>query len=425
MATERTDDIILDVLYGEHDAESGEAVELSKDELAELEQWRAFRATLGSELPMVEPNPSVRASLMALAAAELSQSVDEIARESVRRPPSTRESNRGFWSKLASGQGSQIALVATVLLVGAFVLKFLQVDSPMAPAYEEAGYPSMASAPSPAPSMESPLAAAPADKLEVPAEPEAPIMAANEERAAEVADLDSLQQTGAGRESRARKTTSSMAPRPEPTQRTLDQTPKPSPAKKSIAKGATLAEEGFAGSQSNTMPSTSTRGAIPQPMELGDSMAEAKPSTTSMMAEKAKADVARDEEMEAAPVAKKEVAAVAGTLDAVEEAYRLRDYRRVISQADAVIESQTSAVQRARALELKAQAYRQMGMLNQALTTYRNLEANYPSYQGDRVRASRLEIERQIESTSRPKERKQAAPSSYDFADDNVPSSAD
>lgn len=424
MATERTDDIILDVLYGEHDAESGEAVELSKDELAELEQWRAFRATLGSELPMVEPNPSVRASLMALAATELSQSVDEIAGEAVRRPPSTRESNRGFWSKLASGQGSQIALVATVLLVGAFVLKFLQVDSPMAPAYEEAGYPSMASAPSPAPSMESPLAAVAADKLEVPAEPEAPIMAANEERAPEVADLDGLQQTGAGRESRARKTNSLVAPRPEPSQRTLAQSPKPTPAKKSIAKGATMAEEGFAGSQSNTMPSTATRGAIPQPMELGDSMAEAKPSTTSMMAEKAKADVARDEEL-AAPVAKKEVAAVAGTLDAVEEAYRLRDYRRVISQADAVIESQTSAVQRARALELKAQAYRQMGMLNQALTTYRNLEANYPSYQGDRVRASRLEIERQIESTSRPKERKQAAPSSYDFADDNVPASAD
>lgn len=417
MATERTDDIILDVLYGEHDAESGEAVELNAEELAELEQWRRFRATLGRALPEVEPNPSVRASVMALAAAELSQSVDEVAGATVRRPPSQRESNRGFWSKLASGQGSQIALVATVLLVGAFVLNFLKVDSSMAPAYEEAGYPSASLPPQAAKQEPAP---APVEELEVAEVPAENVIANEEPAAASAPLLDGLEQPGAGEGAQGLGRT--PKPKIKPTQRATAQRPEPRPSvsKRSIAKGASLAEEGFADSKSNTMPSTATRGAIPQPQEALDSMMEPAPSTTSMMAEKAKADVARDEDREAEPVAKKEVAAVAGTLDAVEEAYRQRDYRRVISQADSVIESGSSAIQRARALELKAQAYRQMGMLNQALTTYRNLEANYPTYQGDRVRASRLEIERQIESSSRPKERKQAAPSSYDFADDEV-----
>jgi len=401
------DDILLDVLYEEIDAESGEANgSLTPELLAELEGWREFRESLGTDFKVFEPSPSVRASILELAAKELNESVNEAnADAAIRRPPAHQEKG-SFWSKLA-GQSSQIALVATVLLVGAFVMNFQKRDAPLTPSFEEVGYPSASLAP-----------AIPSEGMAPQNEAESSLAVAVEEakvvEPAPAPEPVELEERSAEQFARLAQAEEKMAPRKEasatPARTTSSKKSKPATRPKSSFSGdrLDLFDDIQADKSKREVASTSNRASAPtiaQPAAPSETLSKG----AGMAMDE---DQSLERKQESAP--KKDVAPQVGSLDSLEAAYRARDYRRVITESQQVMESSATAVQRARALELRAQAYKQMGMLQQSMETYRNLEANYPTYQTERVRASRIEVERQLGSTPQPasKPRQQR---SYDF----------
>ena len=408
------DDILLDALYGELDPDA-EAKSLSPELATELEGWREFRESLGEQFHVHTPNPSVREAVMAAARDELAKQVEvQATDDSPRRPPGV--DRRGFWAKLASGQGAQIGLVATILLVGAFSLRYMNLDSPqmsMEPAFEEAGIPmgkdEVAAA---APAFDAPEEAAPAmaDAEEEAAERFAAPVEEREARAAEPTPEPEMKRDSA---LLAREETGRSDAKPEPQRRvaakrptkvapsTRSAGPAEEPSKKAAPKSTfydfddSLVKAESMGNRAAAPSSAepAEAGPMPAPSKLDDALEFG-------VKEKSKA--------ESAP---------GGTIDAVEAAFRARDWRRVISESQTVAASSAPAVQKARALELRAQAYRQMGMSQQALEAYRNIETNFPTYQTERIRSSRIEIEQELESRPQPASRQKR---SYDFESETL-----
>lgn len=411
------DDILLDALYEELDPDAEEAKSLSPELATELEGWREFRESLGEQFHVHTPNPSVRAAVMAAARDELAKQVEiQATDDSPRRPPGVDK--RGFWAKLASGQGAQIGLVATILLVGAFSLRYMNLDSPqmsMEPAFEEAGIPmgkdEVAAA---APAFDAPEEAAPAmaEAEEEVAERFAAPVEGQEARAAEPTPEPEMKKDSA---LLAREETGRSDAKPEPQRRiaakrptkvapsTRSAGPAEEPSKKAAPKSKfydfddSLVKAESMGNRAAAPSSAEPAEAAPMPAPVESKMDEAMEFSVK---EKGKA--------ESAP---------GGTIDAVEAAFRSRDWRRVISESQTVATSSAPAVQKARALELRAQAYRQMGMFQQALETYRNIETNFPTYQTDRIRSSRVEIEQELESRPQPSSRQKR---SYDFESETL-----
>lgn len=418
------DDILLDALYEELDPDAEEAKSLSPELATELEGWREFRESLGDQFHVHTPNPSVRAAVMAAARDELAKQVEvQATDDSPRRPPGV--DGRGFWAKLASGQGAQIGLVATILLVGAFSLRYMNLDShqmSMEPAYEEAGVPiGKDEVAAPAPALDAPEeAAAPTEIEEEVAEGFAAPTDEREARAAEPSPEPEMKRDSA---LLAREETGRSDAKPEPQRRVAAKRPvnselaRPRSASKSSANAGPAEEPSKKAEPKSKFYSFDDD--LVQPQSMGNRAAA--PSSAEP-AEAAPMPVSGESKMdEALEVGVKEKSkaesAPGGTIDSVEAAFRSRDWRRVISESQTVATSSAPAVQKARALELRAQAYRQMGMFQQALETYRNIETNFPTYQTDRIRSSRVEIEQELESRPQPSSRQKR---SYDFESETL-----
>lgn len=410
------DDILLDALYEELDPDAEEAKSLSPELATELEGWREFRESLGEQFHVHTPNPSVRAAVMAAARDELAKQVEvQATDDSPRRPPGV--DRRGFWAKLASGQGAQIGLVATILLVGAFSLRYMNLDSPqmsMEPAYEEAGVPmGKDEAAAAAPAFDAPEEAAPAmaEAEEEVAEGFAAPVEEREARAAEPTPEPEIKRDSA---LLAREETGRSDAKPEPRRRVAAKRPKVAPSTRSAGPAEEPSKKAAPKSTFYDFDdslvkaeSMGNRAAAPSSAEPAEAAPMPAPVESKM-----------DEAMEFSVKEKgKAESAPGGTIDAVEAAFRARDWRRVVSESQTVATSSAPAVQKARALELRAQAYRQMGMFQQALETYRNIETNFPTYQTDRIRSSRVEIEQELESRPQPSSRQKR---SYDFESETL-----
>jgi hypothetical protein len=411
MASEQSTDIILDLLYGElsADEETAARASVAKDPAlaAELAAFESLRGQMGEFLAPEIPRMSVRESLLAEASKQASRkSPGENAPS--RRPNSDGVESLGFWRRLGKGKASQLALVATVLLTGVFVMRSgaMNSDMSMAPEMYE-----------PSPSTELAMVA---EEAAMPASPSEPAAVADE------ATGEGADGVSAGLAEIA-DTAKAEAPA-ERKRQTLEKSvaQKPRPASKSSARGqASDADQrrdsNFAYDKKSKLDDSlntlstgnASNTAAPKQSQTRDAKPSARPAEFAEAAPAA-------ERMEEAP-AKDAYVSAPGSLDAVEDAFSARDWRQVVQSSDAVLEGGGTSVQKARALELKALAYQQMGMVQQALNVYKNIEANYSGYQPDRIRPARNEMERRLNSKPDPSPARKAK-SSVDFEDSSLES---
>ncbi len=413
MASEQSTDIILDLLYGElsADEETAARASVAKDPAlaAELAAFESLRGQMGEFLAPEIPRMSVRDSLLAEASKQASRKSPDENLPS-RRPNSDGVESLGFWRRLGKGKASQLALVATVLLTGVFVMRSgsLNNDMSMAPEMYE-----------PSPSAQLAMVAE-----EPPMPPASPIepAAPSEEATGEGESADGV---SAGLAEIVADTAKAEAP-VERKRQTVEKSvaQQPRPASKSSARGQvsdadSRGDTNFAYDKKSKLDDSlntlSTGNAANTAAPKQSQTRDAKPSARP--AEFAEAAPAADR-MEEAP-AKDAYVSAPGSLDAVEDAFSARDWRQVVQSSDAVLEGSGTSVQKARALELKALAYQQLGMVQQALNVYKNIEANYSGYQPDRIRSARNEMERRLNSKPDPSPSRKAK-SSVDYEDSTL-----
>lgn len=439
MASERPTDNMLDLLYDElTDEERSETlseVEGHEELRAEYESYRQMLSDIDAEMPSVDPPASVHASLMQAAREQATESVEETAR-AVRRPPRHAE-GKGFWGKIASSQMSQIALVATVLLVGAFMFKMggPAMDEAMAPGQiplEERPVPSFQSADEvaveAAPVEEEPepegaeegLAAAgePAEEVDTTAElqrnePVGRTQKGLDARAKRDRLTDNLAETAKREDSSLDSVLGSERAKPEPKRAPKKREAKPRVRSRSASKSASAKDsndtlnlfDGESGSRAGNEQS-----GYAAPREDAPSAPEAEPAPST-------AQRPVDSDREEATAEQQAYRPQPGTIASVEEYYSTGDYRQTVSEADKVLSSSATTTQKARAIELKAQAYRRMNQLNRADTLYKNLQSNYPDYAPARVRQARSEIQKILTQKRQPAQKKRKAKPTYEFDD--------
>ncbi len=439
MASESPTDQLLDLLYDElsEDEKSDARSEIEQDEelRAEYESFQQMLSDIDAEMPMVDPPESVHDSLMAAAREQVTESVEESARAGARPP--RRPESKGFWGKIASSQTSQIALVATVLLVGAFVFKVMgtgQMDMAPAPgemAFEERPTPTFQSAEAPE-EEPAPARTAADEPTEIAAAEEAenaPTEGLHSNRAMDGERDGLLDREYRRGEARAQKQeeksqeVAALADEVRGAERTKEERFARAPSKKAkprprVRSTRTRAESGkntdtldVTGSEAKRDDSASNRA----PSKAQDPAApEAEPAPPTAQAPLDRMGAAESQEEAYRPPS--------GTIASVEEYYAQGDYRQTVREADQVLSSSATTTQKARALELKAQSYRRMNQLNRSDTIYRNLQQNYPDYAPQRVRQARAEIQRILTQKRRPDRKKSKSVPQYDLElDDAMP----
>lgn len=102
-------------------AELAEAPELQ----AEYDEYDLMLGRVREAMPLQEVSPNIHASILEAARAAAQQPDDRLIRR-------TTPDKQSFWQRMSSGQGSRVALVAAVLIAGAFVVRFVdKSDSPL------------------------------------------------------------------------------------------------------------------------------------------------------------------------------------------------------------------------------------------------------------------------------------------------------
>jgi hypothetical protein len=443
MASEQSTDRIIDLIYGELPEEEEEQMrhELAESaELrAELDSYEDLLQRVRTTMPAEEPSPSVHASIMEAARA----GAENASQRRVARRSPDGAAPRGVWGRLSNSNIAQIATVAAVLLAGVFVVKFVDrgADPTMAPASD------ISAAREPAPraaqrmvaeadqnekgveEAEDGLAMA-TDKAEAsggeeqpdvwkpaeqkPADEPVEAIAAAEEEASIAGKLGSKREHNVRRDALEKKKRRKR-PAPKPRQR---QTTARAPKKDSAKSGMLDMLE----ADSDTTTSSGTAVDSKNRYGAGED-AVVQPETE--QAKKAEA------EAEPAPVAKEsqEYRAQAGTISAVEQQWRTRDYTGTVRAADDFLQSGGGTnTDKARAMQLKAQAYYELGRYRQAERLYAAIQKNYPSYQTSQINASRAEAKSRMEKKPARKRRSRPSKSQDDtemMLDEAAPTSLD
>lgn len=421
MASEESTDKILDVVYGELSAEEEAAARASiasnPVDAEELAAFEALRERIHDGLAFESPRASVREAILLEAAKQASRRV-----EGGVRPARGQEGEaRGFWSRISKGAGPQVALVAAVLLAGAFVMNI------QTPSHEDALYEAAPTAQISAP-VTTTVTPPPSEEAEATKAAEAAEPVAKDDATGLLAGAEQkpLAPTGSGDAAPARSSVQNQLGRGS-AERAVAKAESPAPFEGAAteAKAKRAAPKPTAARQEPRTRAVSKSDYIRDNnvLDLDDSLADesarpAKKSAAPPAEEDAKFAVsapvaAPQDKAEPEPIAEKEMVVAPGSLDAVEQAYAARDWRQVVQASDAVLESSATPVQKARALELKAMAYQQMSMFQQALNVFRNISSNYPGYQPDRIRAAQQELERRLEAKPQPSQKTRAK--SYDF----------
>ncbi len=437
MASDPSTERIIDLLYGElsPDEEADLRAELSSDPAlrAELDGFESVLDRVRGAMPAEDVPSSVHASIMEAARTAATQGPD---RDRIAR----RSPEGGVWSRLAGSSGAQIALVATILLVGAFTSSLFRAASPdrAAPASDISAASEPAPMPPAAPAEQAiaeeeailggELAEAELPEAE-PADEVAAFAGAEDRRLDDELRLDAneefdgranqveRQQAPSGRledskmerkddvasrtvttKRRARKSASApqkIAPAPDPV------SPEPKPTRE--ASGG----KGFASAADEAQPS------VP-PAEGAVAAAEAaKPDPT-------------PQRMAKAEEKSKEYVPTTGTASAVEARWRNRDYSGTIRAADEFVASGNgSPVQNARALHLKAQAMMAQGQYAAASRIFSSIASNYPEYKSAEIKQGQAEANERLRST-RQRQKKAAPKPSLDYEQNEaMPSSLD
>lgn len=401
MSTQETTDPLLELLYDELEEEQrAEALdEVARDPELQAD-YAVFERMLGDidrELMDEEPPEHVHEALMASARQHVRESVEETTRVEP-RSPTNGASSRGFWGRMASSNSGQIALVATVLLVGAFVFKVVDLDNaPMpgsVPLEEGSSAPIVSSEASPAPvELDETVEETVFDfKGEPSPDDQARAVALEQEGQEETApsELGRRAESSSG-DKQAKKPEAPVNRR----NRRVRTSPKPSPKKAAGAQRP--ASRGFEEAQGLDVDAVPS--GRPAPM---DAESDGKARDVEKFAALEDTLEAEEEAVYQPPT---------GTIAAVEESYSRGDYRETVREADRVLESDATQTQKARALELKAQSYRRMNQLSQADVIYRNIQTNFPDYSPGRIRQARDEIQRiQSQDRAPAQERRKVAP---------------
>lgn len=437
MASDRSTERIIDLLYGEltpeEEAEVRQEVADSADLRAELDGFESLLGRIREAAPSEEVPSSVHASIL------------DAARAAAQQAPETRVARRqtdgaegGIWRRFGRGQGSQIALVAAVLIAGLFVVKYVdQSDRPMAPASD------ISAASEPAPIIAKQIAE-PAEETILAEGEEAP--ATEVVTGGEVAnDGDVWQPTPEAKPADApldlAKTETAdreIAERPEPeveTKRRSARTRSASSAPK--RKEASIADkkapqkklDSIVGSDlfDDDLGAEGRGSAARQDQNERDYAAKAA-EEEQMAAPAATAPPMEKAEAEAEPMQQaKDYRAPAGSISAVDQRFRVNDYSGTISAADEFLKSgKGNSTDKAQALLLKAQSLSNLGRYREAVRVYESIQKNYPAFDTQTVNQGRAEAERMLKPARKkqaPKSRKQAKPS-YD-AMEAAPSSLD
>ncbi len=418
MASEQSTERIIDLIYGELPEEEEEQMrrELadSAELRAELDSYEDLLGQVRSAMPPEEPSPSVHDAIMEAARAAAENGGE---RRSARRAPDGAK-RMGVWGRLSNSSLAQVATVAAVLLAGVFVVKFVDrgTDPTMAPASD------ISAAREPAPVVER---AAPAEATEEVAATADDKSVAAAEGAVEQADLLGAENAPADEpkaalelaeaeeeaqrpvEKRRRSAAATRRDAPKDT-RPVEEKPrrremakkKPRPKKK--AKAAPLLD--------SLDEASGNRNEADQ--DLGMFGAGESESTASAAPQK---------KAEAAPPAPKqqqearEYRPESGTIGAVEQRWRTQDYSGTVRAADAFLESGNgSATDKARAMQLKADAYMKQKRYRQAERIYSTIQKNYPSYQSSTIQSSLAEAKQRLEQ---PRRKSRSRPSKSDDAE--------
>lgn len=405
MSAESTESII-DLLYGELSEEEASEVraelQSSVQRQAEHDELERLLGRVREAMPPQDVAPSVHASIMDAARAGVAS--QERAPRRVAEPARPQR----FWSRLAGqgrGQGQQLALVATVLVAGAFIV-YLTNPSSSPLSSPAADISSMQEAAAPPPALASPVVVAEAEQSAPAPEPADEPMPAPQQVVAEGVRTDEREvarDRSAGRaapaptaEEQARIDASLRNELARTVDRTREQaTPPPAKrARKSAAK-AKRVEASNAGlpragattkSASVDMLGDDAMPAAPVAAEpMGDALAEAEVAAP-VESKKERADAPAEES------AVKETA----SLSAVHEHYGRSDYPGTIRAANNFLSDNPDAPanDRAAAMHIKAQALTQSGRYDEADQVYRQIQANYPGYQSGAIRDAREDVNR-------------------------------
>jgi hypothetical protein len=448
MASERTNDPILDLLFEELDSDERDALRAEiEGDPAQAEELESFEHLLGRvrDADLVEDVPSsVHDAIMEAARAGAPRATG--GRRAPRRAPSSEQGS--LWSRMTGGPG-QIALVATVLLAGAFVFRFVEqgpapygdsAEAPiteMMPATEE--LPAEGEARGKADSAESEL------QLELAEAEEAD---RNEAAVADNAREDSLLDGLAAKPeeeslpgARDIAETASPIERAKRRSRSTKAAPSPAPrptAKKSKGSDKALGSVDLFGGEAS--PSSSNAG----PAQSGSGI-----TTTTRETEqkpRSKVDYLQMDDLDDAPADEAAAPAAAepeadmeeeraayepptGTPASIQQTFDSRDYSRTVAEANDYLSGESgNATDRATVMQLKAQSLFNLGRLTEADRIYASIQRSYPNFRPDQIAQARAEIGRR--SDAKRKRKPKASPKkqeSIDFSDDQIqmePSSA-
>ena len=310
----------------------------------------------------------------------------------------------GLWGRIFQGQGSQFALVAAVLVAGVFVAKFAgDSENPtMAPAADISAVEEPAPPPVPV--------ATPMEAVELQDESEA------------AAELPSA---APEEKSVAAQLVEPRAPsEPEPTARDRGesdrrQRTKGPAAKKDSRPARRRMTKGTAAPSTLELDTPDDRAAsrTRQGRALDRPLAEAQrePDRAVDVVERESAPAPMAAKAEAKPTSEGAPAyrPQAGTIAAVEQRARANDYNGTIAASDAFLAADTgSATERARALQLKADALLRLGRYAEADRVYASIQQDYPTYQTTAVNSARARI--QERQSRQPARRNSVAPASSD-----------
>ncbi len=449
MASESTNDPILDLLFEELDSEERDALRSEIDgdpaQAAELEGFESFLSRV-RDADLVEEVPeSVHASIM------------EAARAGVSRADGPRAARRGpgetgsIWSKMMNGNTGQIALVATVLLAGAFVFKFVDSGAPapvgdaaeaplseMAPDREASEPEAIAEVELAADSLEDSLAEdrgfGPQDNeeevwdptegqpLELAAKPEEEIMPGARDKAAEAPRTATK-----SRSNRTSRRSSSGKGDLDTRSNFGFEVPQSKKSNKSAGELESLLNSSgdiFGGEGAKPAPSSGS--GVTSTTEKSEKKKD--DAKVEYIAPELDEDAPSQEPTPQAAAEPSEMERQdayeppAGTPASIQQTYDDRDYNRTISEANEYLgESAGNATDKATVMQLKAQSLANLGRLDEADRIYDAIQRAYPSFRPDQITQARAELARRQQNNKAPKRKAKPSPSKkqqYDFADE-------
>lgn len=389
MSSESNTERLIDLMFGESTDQEKENFLEEIAESSALQRERAEIRTLMGDVSDVWPDQPVSASLhnsiMDAAKSAVNERAEKKQYVTPIKPP-------GLWSRLkSSGQIGQIAMVATVVIAGAFVFRFVNFDD-KASVHEE---------------MAVTLPEKNGTLPKLAAKPQPTEVSEAKEMTDEVTDKKTeIAEKGADsareqeKEAIALKKKVTKAPRQKKDAKRTAGRPK---TKKSVSKKESSNKKVNIGSSSK---GAAPRGVV-QNKEYFDDLNSGSAQQNETDSYQKRAENA--EELKLVP---------AKTIDSVSSKYNARDYSGTIQAADEFVGLKSGTrTEHARALQLKAQSLANLGRYTEALRVYDSILKNYKTYQSAAISSARAEISRKLEERKPAKQKRKAAEKSYDFED--------